>query len=287
MVTLTRAQRLTLPLAPAVAIAGGLLIALTLLFMPAAPLEQLVTASGIVAIVAAAEPPLGFTARIALALILGGGFAGFTCLGLNLLIGDRDLDLGQAGALLRRSDIHPDAPPRPPLFAARDLGTPFLDVKAPTETAAEREPDAEEIVFAPAEQSLPSDLDQPMAAYDPGALLAEPLPAPEPLVPLAPRPALIDPGDRFETFELTPVERSAALPLRASTPSDAVPRYAKPDPVVAPETEATVHDLLARLERGIAARPVVPKPMPVATAPATGSLAGTLGDLRRLATGSS
>ena len=32
--------------------------------------------------------------------------------------------------VLRRADAHPDAPPRRPVFANSDLGTPFLDVKA-------------------------------------------------------------------------------------------------------------------------------------------------------------
>lgn len=296
MVTLTRAQRLNLPLASTAALAGGTLIALIFLAMPAVLLERLVTASGIPAVLAAAEPPLGVTARIALGLILGGGFAGFVWLGLTLLGGDRPLNLARAGALLRRGDVHPDAPPRPPLFAARDLGTPFLEVKAPVETDDELDLAAFEPVARPVEQPLPRDLNQPMAAFDPAALPAEPLPVPGHVAPLAaplPRPALIDPGDRFETFELTPVERQAPLSLRVpptglivaadfEPPAPAAPPVV--DRVVAAETEATVHDLLARLERGISGKRDTTDLASLGGVQ-TGSLADTLGDLRRLATG--
>jgi hypothetical protein len=40
----------------------------------------------------------------------------------------------------RRADAHPDAPPREPIIASRDLGEPFMEVGAPaTEPAAEHE----------------------------------------------------------------------------------------------------------------------------------------------------
>lgn len=297
MVTLTRAQRLNLPLAPTVAVAGGLLIALLFLTIPAELLERLIVASGIPAVLAAAEPPLGVTARIALGLVMGGGFTAFAWFGLTLLDGDTPLTLGKVAASLRRRDVHPDGPPRPPLFAARDLGTPFLDVKAPIEPERELDLAAFEPVARPIEQPLPRDLDQPMAAFDPVALRDEPLPAPEPVAPLAPpapRPALIDPGDRIEIFELTPVERPTPPSLRVPPAGfDPAPRAepvavkpvvpAFPERVIAPETEATVHDLLSRLERGIAGKVTVAAP--AAPAPVrAGSLAETLSDLRRMAT---
>lgn len=322
MVTLARTERLKLPLAPALAIAGGLLIAVAMLVLPTALLERLVVASGFPAIIAAAQPPLGMTARIALGLILGGGFMAFACLALSLILGDKNVSLSGAGELLRGTDIHPDAPPRPPLFAARDLGTPFLEVKAPVDGAAPMARDP--LDMTPIEQELPRDLDRPLADFDPGAILLDPLPAAESLAPLAPtveavveepaikavadpiplpRPALFDPGDRFETFELTPA-RPILLPtsLRAdpvvepvveAAIEEIVAPVATPEPVVAPETEATVHDLLARLERGIASRPVAAAPTPIRPVPVVvtpepapaSSLAGTLGDLRRMATG--
>lgn len=293
MVTLTRAERLTLPLAPVLAIASGLLVASAILFLPSIMLERLAAFSHISAVMPAAEPPLGLTARIALGLTLGGGVMALACIVFGLLLGERSLNLSGASAFLRPSDIHPDGPPRPPLFATRDLGTPFLEVTAPLDGGVVAALDP--LDMTPAEQPLPRDLNQPMAGFDPGAILLDPLPANEVVAPLVqiidppatPRPALIDPGDRFETFELTPIGR-----VEPVSPIPAQPVAATPEPVVAPQTEATVHDLLARLERGIARHPATvsasrPTPLspstPVTTP--TGSLAGTLGDLRRLAIG--
>lgn len=307
MVALTRpGQRLTLPLPFAGALGSGGAVALLILLMPASILERLVSASGIPAILAAAEPPLGITARIALCLILAGPIAAFAWLGLQLAAGDRPLDLSQWTRWLKRADVHPDGPPRPPLFANRDLGTPFLDVRAPAEAPAPG-PIA---LTAPPERPLPADLDQPLAAFDPGSVPTVPMAPPELLKPLAPppapvaapvRPQLIDPGDRFETFEITPVQRKVAaepvrrpsVSLRAPAPSEAATGAApaaqtEPAPVVAETTETTVHALLARLERGVALRdgaaPVAETP-PAPEAVRTGTLQDTLGDLRRLAIG--
>lgn len=278
MVTVAAPQRLKLP-SPAVgAVAGGGLVAALFLFVPSDLLERGVIASGIPAVLAAAEPPLGFTARIALGLVFGGLAAGLIWLALTALGEGREMDLHKWVGRLKRA--RNDAAPRPPLFANRDLGTPFLDVKAPVASPA-----------PPAEQALPLDLDQPLAAFDPAAMRDVPMPAPEPVKPL-PRPQLIDPGDRFETFELTPMQRAPAstdrpislrvppvTTLRAQSLREPAPREAAR--VVAPETETTVHALLARLERGIGARDRQASAQP----PRAHTLQDTLGDLRRLATG--
>lgn len=314
------AQCLTLPLPLVGAITSGGFVALLFLAMPAGVLERAVSASGIPAILAAAEPPLGVTARIALGAVLGGVVAAFAWFGLRLSIGDRPFALDRLAGWLPRGDVHPDGPPRPPLFANRDLGTPFLEVKA---TDAMPRPDSLVDAPPPLEQALPANLDQPLSAFDPAAILANPMPAPERVEPLAAspapapapkaveqlapgsveapttllRPQLIDPGDRFETFELTPLQRVAPVP-RAAPPSLRLPPAnslraiplredpavvastpGRPDPVVTPATETTVHALLARLEHGVAQRAAP-------AAPARGgSLHDTLSDLRRLATG--
>jgi hypothetical protein len=291
MVTLARPERLTLPLPALAAGAGGGLVALVFLLMPAGLLEGAVLRSGIPAVLAAAEPPLGFTARIALALLFGGLVAGFAWFGAGLLANGKSVPLDALLARFRRGDVHPDGPPRPPLFANRDLGTPFMGIT--TESAS----------ALPVEQSLPTDLNQPLAAFDPDAMLAVPLPPPEPVAPLK-RPQLIDPGDRFETFELTPMQRPAmpavepapekappprplslrvpppnslrATPLREAEPAAAPALH---PPVVGPQTESTVQALLARLEQGLAARERRPAPLPIRQ----GGLQDTLGDLRKLA----
>ena len=227
-------HRLIVPLAPALGGALGLAVAAAIAVMPAAWLESLVMRSGLPAIIAAAEPPLGVTARVLLLLIAGGGVALFAGTGLWLMFGARTVAFGPASAdpdipQIRRADSHPDAPPRPPVRAHRDLGAP------PPAAAPER--------------PLPADLDAPLAAYDPGAIPdvpREPIRAVASLVRFE-RPQLIDPGDRFETFDPAPV--AAAI-----------------------EPTAMLHALLDRLERGIARRP----------GPAR-SLDDALGELRRMA----
>jgi len=230
-----RHHRLILPLAPALGGALGLAVAVAIAMLPTALLESLVMRSDIPAVLAAAAPPLGATARVLLLLIGGSGVALFAGLGLWLLFGNRRIALGRAPVdpdlpQVRRADAHPDAPPRALVRAHRDLGAP------PPALAPER--------------ALPADLDAPLADYDPGAIPDVPL-APVPAVaPLArfERPQLIDPGDRFETFD--------------------------PAPIAAPnEPTATLHALLDRLERGIARRPQPGR-----------TLDQALGDLRRLAT---
>jgi len=227
-------HRLIVPLAPALGGALGLAFAAGIAVMPSALLDSLVMASNVPAVLVAAAPPLGVTARVLLLLIGGGGVALFAGFGLWLTLGPRAIALGRAPRdpevpQVRRADSHPDAPPRPPVRAHRDLGAP------PPAAAPER--------------ALPADLDAPLAAYDPAAIPDVPR-APVPAVaPLArfERPQLIDPGDRFETFDLAPV--AAAI-----------------------EPTATLHALLDRLERGIARRPH-----------AAHALDQAPGDLRRLA----
>ncbi|WP_294252536.1 hypothetical protein [uncultured Sphingomonas sp.] len=118
--------------------------------------------------------------------------------------------------IIRRADAHPDARPRPPLRASHDLDMPAWALpKVPVEQET-----------AAAERDLPADLDQPLAAFDPKAIPAVPLPPPVP-----PRR-----------------ERAASAALR--TPASRDPG----DRLVRPETDATVHALLERLERGVVRR---------------------------------
>lgn len=235
-------HRLILPLAPTIGGAAGLAFASAVAIMPTALLSRAVDASRIAAVVAAAAPPLGATARMLLVLIGGGGLAGIVGLGLYLLVGPRTVTIGGTSEpnkgvpVLRRADAHPDAPPRPPVLAHRDLGAPLLDL--------------------PVEIPLPADLDLPLAAFDPSAIPDVPrksVPAVAPLARIA-RPQLIDPGDRFETFDPAPLAASA-------------------------EPTATIHALLDRLERGVTRHRNPPSP---ARAPAD-DLQDALATLRSLA----
>lgn len=282
--SISHPQRLSLPLAPLVAGIIGALTAAMFAAVPTALLESMVIDSGIAAVLSAAEPPLGVTARLALVLLCGGGVALVAWFGLFLLFGARTVVLarGVSGTpVLRRADSHPDAPPRRPLFANTDLGTPFLEVRAKPVHVDATTVAAEPVAAPPAERPLPIDLDQPLAAFDPAALPDAPadwFPPPARLAsvaapettpaPLPLRRQIFDEAERFETFPLTPM-------VRATPPPPARP-FPKADP------SETIHALLDRLERVAAARRDGPAVPPAPPPPET--IADTLDDLRRRAT---
>jgi hypothetical protein len=163
--------------------------------------------------------------------------------------------------VLRRADAHPDAPPRRPLFATQDLGTPFLDVRAPVHVVADDT--AEPVQF---ERDLPADLDTPLSAFDPQAIPDAPI-APMSL----PRPQLFDERERFETFPLTPMVRPTSeqpAPIRGDVPRAVL------------DTSTSIHALLDRLEKGVTSRAPAPR------AAREESLQESLASLRRLATNS-
>nr|WP_295666487.1 hypothetical protein [Sphingomonas sp.] len=280
MVEIFRRKRLNLPVAPLAAASVAAITALIFALSPGSVLGNLVLDSGIAAVVPAAEPPLGFTARAVLTLAGGGGLGLITWFALYLMVGTRSIavfggsDDADATELpvLRRADAHPDAPARRPLFANSDLGTPFLDVRAPIHVVAD---DIEDAVFAPAhpqavpfvapvEADLPIDLDQPLAAFDPHAIPEQPLdwfiPAKPPVQ--AERPQTFAPSERFETFELKPTAADASRARSDFDPS------------------ASIHVLLDRLEKSVVRREVQ-----IVTKPASrnDSLQEALSTLRRLA----
>ena len=277
-------QRLTLPLAPLVAGIIGVLTAAMFALIPTALLESMVVDSGIAAVISAAEPPLGLTARAALVLLCGGGVGVLAWFALFLTFGGRTIALrrpvsdGDNAPVLRRADAHPDAPARRPLFANTDLGTPFLEVRArPVHLDAD---DVAPLV----ERPLPVDLDEPLSAYDssflrePGVPASDPDGQPKPDVvasaplPLPlPRRQTYDPSERFETFPLGPID--APVPARR-TPSP-ISRPARPAESAGDPSE-TIHALLDRLER------VVGRRDPAAASPET--IEGALGSLRQMAT---
>jgi hypothetical protein len=320
MVAFLRRQRLYLPVAPLAGGVIGFVTAALFALMPTGMLEDLVVDSGIAAVLSAAEPPLGFTARLILIFLVGGGVAMVAWFALFLLLGTRSIVVqpGFDGAddehmpRLRRADAHPDAPARRPLSAARDLGTPFLEVRAerPVHISADGDDEIVEIAateaepldqlperdlqheaepepehhgwLVPDEQPIPADLDQPLAAFDPESIPDDPadwFPAPAPLR-MTPRRPVFDPGERFDTFDLAPIPHRPAPPVpSAFTPS--VPPLPRPDP------SATIHALLDRLERGVAKRDadapavrVQPVPLPIRREE---SLQDALESLRRLA----
>ncbi|SOB86530.1 hypothetical protein SAMN06297144_1636 [Sphingomonas guangdongensis] len=267
MVAFPIIRRLKRPSAATVAILAGTAVACALLFVPIDLIEGVVSRSGLPALFPAAEPPLGSTARMALAITLGSGIGAVAWFALTLLWGDAaatPAPVQAAGVpVLRRADAHPDAPPRPPLLATRDLGDPFADTVVPILARVSKpEPAPEPILI---EQPLPRDLDAPLAAFDPTAIPAAPATPSEPVAPLfRPRPIPCEPGERIEAFELRPPVR----PVAADAPA----------PIAAPRTDASIHALLERLERGVAARTT----RETDTRPTT--IDDALAELRRMAT---
>lgn len=207
--------RLRLSLLPLIGGLGlGTLIALVIGLMPSTLLERAVESSGVAALVAATQPPLGPFARVLLAGTAG-LFVGATAwAALFLLFGPGGVfareEREDGMPTVRRADAHPDAPTRRPLSAA-DLGTP----PPPPGPCAERD--------------LPRDLDQPLAAFDPAAIPAAPREPVRPVAPLIARPAPLAPGERISSVELSP-------------------RHA------AETGAASIEVLLERLERGAARR---------------------------------
>jgi hypothetical protein len=227
---------IAVPVAPAAGIVAAGLVAVAFLLMPIAIIEDMAMDSGVAAMLTAAAPPLGLTARLAVAFFAALAAGGIIWFGLFLILGARTVLLNRAAPedgvpVLRRADAHPDAPPRRPVFANRDLGTPFLEVKAePVVEEADKPAIAPPFVVEACD--VPADLDTPIAAYR--TPTDAPLPDPEP-VPQAPVLTPVSaprfaPHERIETFGLAPDEPSAPLP------------------------QATIHDLLERLERGVAKR---------------------------------
>lgn len=195
--------------------AVGLFAALLVMIAPDWRLNSLVAGFSLGDILAAARPPLGMKARLLLALVAGLGAGGVTWATTYLLWGPGGLLTRRAKPLreddedyvpvVRRSDRHPDAPPRRPLNAA-ELGAPPPPVEDDS-----------------VERTLPADLDQPLSAYDPDAILPAPRETPPQPMPIPPM------------REPAPEDQGAALP--------------PPD-----RQDESIEALLARLERETALR---------------------------------
>jgi hypothetical protein len=208
---------------PVIAAAAGTLAALLVAILPEWRLVVLVEGLGLPSILSAARPPLGMTARLLLALAIGALAGGGAFVALRMALRLVPTAREDGVPVLRRADAHPDAPARRPIRAMEDLGDPL-----PMRTRAILKPASDD-----AERTLPADLDTPLAAMDPGAILAAPQEPVRPVAPLA-RPAKM----AEDAFELVPIRRATKVREREPMP-------------------ATVAGLIERLERGAAkgARP--------------------------------
>lgn len=159
---------------------AALAVAFVAWAMPGDIFSDLVGASGLAAIVPAAQPPLGGTARLLTMATLAGGV--FVVLFVLLrLIGLRPprarttsfASQGPIAPRVRRADAHPDAPSRAPILAMAELGTPIPPPPP--------EPEALYTLYTsdPSPPAGPED-DDPLILGEPFA----PEPEPEPVAPL-------------------------------------------------------------------------------------------------------
>jgi hypothetical protein len=156
--------------------------------MPDPLFSGLVQASRLPDFVAAAQPPLGDTARsaavgAAVLFVFAAIWALMAALGRVPARREAAAVVEAPAPRLRRADAHPDAPPRPPLLA-RDLGEPL-------ELADFAEESVEDAPFVDADlKPLPGFLipQEPEAEAEPAELEAAPEPEAEPeaeAVPIA------------------------------------------------------------------------------------------------------
>lgn len=250
------------------AVAGGVVMAAIVAMLSTETLENLVWTTGVAALVPAALPPLGLTARVLLALGSGLLVGALLWSSLFLLFGPGGLLAKRTPRedgvpVVRRADAHPDAPPRKPMSAA-DLGTPMMEVGVGGSGGVRDE------------RTIPADLDLPLAAFDPKAILPVPMAPVRPVSPLA-QPMVAPVVDMLRSAEpstfvtaplVEPVERPVeavfeeadAEPVYEAVPEttpDPIPDMIAPTPIARPgrppaepATPPTIEALLLRLEQG-------------------------------------
>ena len=248
----TGRNALDLPVAGLAALAA----AFAAFAVPQELLSRAVIATGLPSILSAAQPPLGLTARVAIAVGAAAITFGLVFLLLRLLdrsgMGGSVRAQEEADALaprVRRRDVHPDAPSRRPISAARDFGEP-----APPEMFRpvpiwldEAEP-----VAAPAFEPEPEPVHEPEP-------VADLLPEPEPVFAPEPEPVAVTPEPEPEPEVVAEPEPE---PVALVEP--------EPTPEPAPDTQAemptSIAALMERLEQGLVRRRM---PASAPTIPAT------------------
>ena len=203
-------------------------------------LSRAVVATGLPSILSAAQPPLGLTARVAIAV--GAALVVFGIVFLLLRLLDRSgmsavaREQDEAEMLaprVRRRDGHPDAPAPRPISAARDLGEP-APPQAPAAAAVPLWLDEAAPVGAGAFTPEPESEPEPEPAPEPRP---EPVCAPEPILELEPEP------------EPEPLSELEPALIAVPTPG--------PAPAPRPEGRTSIAELIERLEQGLARRRMI------------------------------
>ncbi|MCD2314896.1 hypothetical protein LQ954_01895 [Sphingomonas sp. IC-11] len=291
---------------PCITLVVGVVVAALVAAMPQATLDVLMWRLGLPYVLPAATPPIGVTGRTMLAILVLIAFVALAAIALRrrgYLIGvQRKPALASPDAALRvptirRADAHPDAAPRLPIRAEEDLGPP-LPMATVTPAAARALARART-----GEQTLPRNLDQPLAAFDPVAIPDVPRDPVRAVAPLAPPPP-ITPEPPVEKVAPPPVPSAMQTGLDAGAGDNDVaametPRRDMPglmadapeeeaEPTVATSTASagdgdSLASLLDRLERGARQRKAPEPPPPPAPPAPPESLSDTLLMLRRMA----
>lgn len=223
---------------------AALSVAFVAYAMPDAFFAEAVAGTGLPAILPAAAPPLGQTAR--LSVILAAALGTFVLIWLVLrAIGSRSseapvrarpAEVPADPPRLRRADFHPDAPSRRPLFAGLDLGepaqteTPDLPRFLRPEPVEEVEETDDWLELTDAEMAEAEIEDVPhVEAYEDESEAAEAEPLPEDEIAFAPDAVAADEGmpsisELMERLEQGLLRRQLrATPAAAEPVIEAVP----------------------------------------------------------------
>lgn len=232
-------------------------------------LERVVAATGAAAAVPTLAPPLGVTARF----VLVGLCAAITVVLTAAVLpwkkgraGDRDRPEPFFSALetsddaipvLRRSDAHPDAPARPPLFASRDLGHEALP---------------------PVMADSPDDMSSMFDRIWPEQGMREADdPAPPPALEPMPWEMIQAEMDRLLAgVRFRPVDEAVSPPPPGEQPEpekSEQPQWSEEDGAAG--RIPSIQELIARLERGLARRTATAAEAEADAASASDSTAGT------------
>ncbi|HEX8191923.1 MAG TPA: hypothetical protein VF552_03405 [Allosphingosinicella sp.] len=250
-----------MPLAAVAALAVGF----AAFVMPDGILNRIVEGSGLPSILSAAQPPLGTTARAGVSAAAAAATFAIVFMLLRMLdrgsgkAPTRERDRERAPLFeeaeghttvtpkLRRADIHPDAPARRPILATRELGEPDLRQAPPI--AAEAPP---LVVDVPDAAAVPDP--EPEPEPEP-----EPVPTPEPRSAAEPEVAIpesvaVSASSAERVPVLDELELSGPDIQMMVTPPAAAPAPVEVAARAAPAADATIADLMARLEQGLARR---------------------------------
>jgi hypothetical protein len=261
-----------------VAALAGLSVAFAVFAAPEQLLSNLVAATGLAAIVPAAEPPLGMNARLVIGaagavLVFAIAFAALRWLdrvGRRSREPEAEAEVEGVVPRLRRRDFHPDASPRPPLLAVKELG----------------EPEDDPLTELELQQGPVLDL----YPWEEPFVVTQPEPEPEAIFE-------DEPEAEAETEAEEPrFVRRSWLPEEPVAPPPEFEPVADERPVEQPRPVAgSIAELLDRLERGLARRRVEPsapaptavqaqEPVPFPVSPASDDrLQSAINSLQRLA----